>query len=134
MARKKDQVITAQTQVVGHDFNRHAGKDEKAPFVTRRVRIVGALNETTGDERFSSARKSRVTLDELPKTDMADAMKFDKGKAELALTTARKRGASTVYVPTDQRGDSTARIPQRPESFHLGDTPANIAKRSHKSA
>lgn len=132
--RKTDQLNIAQTQVVGADFNRHAGKDKTAPLVTKRVHIIAALDETTGEERFSRASESRTTPSDLPKIPMADAEQFDIASAELALTTARKHGASTVYVSTDERGDKTARVPQRPESFVLGDTPAHIARRSHKNA
>ncbi len=132
--KKTDQLNVAQTEVVGEDFNRHAGKDKKAPLVKRRVLIVAALNEITGKQRYIQASGSRTTPSDLPKTTMPDAEKLDIANAELALTTTRKHGASTVFVATDQRGDRTARIPQRPGSFVLGDTPENIAKRSHKSA
>ena len=131
--KKTDHVIIAQTQVVGSDFKRHAGNDENAPLVAKHVRIVAALNEITGEERFYRASDApRIVLDELTKTALTDATEFDVGNTELALETARKHGASTVYVRTDEKGDRTAKVPKPPDSFRLEDTPENIAKRSRK--
>lgn len=133
--------VVAQGELVGKPFNRnfHLRRGDKDVHVrqSRRVRIVAALDEETGDMKFIPAKLALIAVSLLPHTPLVKGTIFDIALQKPSLTTARKRGASTSGVDTDdlvrQRGgDPDYRIPKT-RGFAFKSTASEIARERERT-
>jgi len=91
--------IIAQQELVGKPFNVTIEGPIKQ---SRRVRIVQALDETTGQKVFIPAKETPIHPSDLPHNPLQQAISENDPALEGSpkLSTARKKGASTPYIDT----------------------------------
>ncbi len=138
-----ERTVRAQIVFSGDEFIRYFPvKSRKKIFLfpqTRRVRILGSLDEETGDVGFTPVRKvTGIYPSEFPHAHLSEANSMhNKRETEgKSLRTVRRRGASTwgrdVEADYRIRGATGKKIPKPPWSFMLGDTPTNLDRQSKR--
>lgn len=131
-----DQIDTpptiAQVEFVGKTFKRTPVK--KHPKQDRQVRIIGSLNEATGQIDFKPIKgtPSSVTPSDLPHFLLNQAIKkydlAEEGKP--SLTTVRKHGSSTPSVNTEELIRERSGNPGYRSQEHPSNHPQNPSKNS----
>lgn len=116
--------------VIRHQFNRTISADGLQ--LQAETDIVAALDDTTAMARFHPATKSPVPsadLEEIPRSQVN--LTYDPADQELTFATACKQKTSHFTFDIDaatraKKGDPSARVPQRSESFKLGLKPKEL--------
>lgn len=129
-------VGVAQAEIVGKPRFRHIWIRPQIghpkDFATRRIpRVVGALNETTGDMEFRPIREvTGIQPSDLPHLPMEDASHVDLAFQGPSLKTARKKGVCTTGVDTGEvirnRGGNPDYRPPKRKGFFFKSTPEEL--------
>lgn len=105
MTTIKREMEIARAEYIGPPFNVRldTGTGDPGPLQRRTVRIVRSIRPDTGRTVFRAASKSPTIVSDLPHLPLEEALKTsDIAETDVALTTARKGGASTAGVDMEE--------------------------------